>query len=183
MSGFLLRFFFISPVCLFKRTRQIPLRFPIFCNCSEPSRFSCKSVNHACMNEHFYMEIYLADTPHRRNAQHFGGGSEQLPYFYYFTGGFLYNAKAMVLPRQKRTDMSSDIPSSRSHYQSLSLFSLLCIPAEHNLHLSCKYTAVFHQIIHKRYDRQNDSDPDQHLRCHIKCTAKIQNQQNDHQHL
>ena len=47
-------------------------------NCSEPSRFSCKSVNHACMNEHFYMEIYLADTPHRRNAQHFGGGSEQL---------------------------------------------------------------------------------------------------------
>ena len=30
------------------------------------------------MNEHFYMEIYLADTPHRRNAQHFGGGSEQL---------------------------------------------------------------------------------------------------------
>jgi len=24
------------------------------------------------------MEIYLADTPHRRNAQHFGGGSEQL---------------------------------------------------------------------------------------------------------
>ena len=42
-------------------------------NCSEPSRFSCKSVNHACMNEHFYMEIYLADTPHRRNAQHFGG--------------------------------------------------------------------------------------------------------------
>ena len=30
------------------------------------------------MNEHFCMEIYLADTPHRRNAQHFGGGSEQL---------------------------------------------------------------------------------------------------------
>ena len=51
-------------------------------NCSEPSRFSCKSVNHACMNEHFYMEIYLADTPHRRNAQHFGGGSEQLPYLF-----------------------------------------------------------------------------------------------------
>ena len=24
------------------------------------------------------MEIYLADTPHRRNAQHFGGGFEQL---------------------------------------------------------------------------------------------------------
>ena len=41
-----------------------------------------QSVNHACMNEHFYMEIYLADTPHRRNAQHFGGGSEQLQYFY-----------------------------------------------------------------------------------------------------
>ena len=40
----------------------------LICNCSEPSRFSCKSVNHACMNEHFYMEIYLADTPHRRNA-------------------------------------------------------------------------------------------------------------------
>ena len=38
------------------------------CNCSEPSRFSCKSVSHACMNEHFYREIYLADTPHRRNA-------------------------------------------------------------------------------------------------------------------
>jgi len=55
--------------------------FILFCNCSEPSRFSCKSVNHACMNEHFYMEIYLADTPHRRNAQHFGGGSEQLPRF------------------------------------------------------------------------------------------------------
>ena len=53
----------------------------MMCNCSEPSRFSCKSVNHACMNEHFFMEIYLADTPHRRNAQHFGGGSEQLPYF------------------------------------------------------------------------------------------------------
>ena len=51
-------------------------------NCSEPSRFSCKSVNHACMNEHFFMEIYLADTPHRRNAQHFGGGSEQLQNFY-----------------------------------------------------------------------------------------------------
>ena len=33
------------------------------------------------MNEHFYMEIYLADTPHRRNAQHFGGGSEQLRCF------------------------------------------------------------------------------------------------------
>ena len=30
------------------------------------------------MNEHFFMEIYLADTPHRRNALHFGGGSEQL---------------------------------------------------------------------------------------------------------
>ena len=53
-------------------------------NCSEPSRFSCKSVNHACMNEHFYMEIYLADTPHRRNAQHFGGGSEQLLLFYLY---------------------------------------------------------------------------------------------------
>ena len=34
------------------------------------------------MNEHFYMEIYLADTPLRRNAQHFGGGSEQLPKLY-----------------------------------------------------------------------------------------------------
>ncbi|MDD5966631.1 MAG: hypothetical protein PUC28_07600, partial [Blautia sp.] len=53
--------------------------------CSEPSRFSCKSVNHACMNEHFYMEIYSADTPHRRNAQHFGGGSEQLLLFYYYS--------------------------------------------------------------------------------------------------
>ena len=36
------------------------------------------------MNEHFYMEIYLADTPHRRNAQHFGGGSEQLLLFYLY---------------------------------------------------------------------------------------------------
>ncbi len=34
------------------------------------------------MNEHFYMEIYLADTPLRRNAQHFGGGSEQLAKLY-----------------------------------------------------------------------------------------------------
>ena len=25
-----------------------------------------------------YLKFYLADTPHRRNAQHFGGGSEQL---------------------------------------------------------------------------------------------------------
>ena len=57
------------------------LLFCPICNCSEPSRFSCKSVNHACMNEHFYMEIYLADTPHRRNVQHFGGGSEPLPRF------------------------------------------------------------------------------------------------------
>ena len=26
----------------------------------------------------YFLEIYLADTPYRRNAQHFGGGSEQL---------------------------------------------------------------------------------------------------------
>ena len=56
----------------------------IFCNCSEPSRFSCKSVNHACMNEHFYMEIYLADTPHRRNAQHFGGWLWTVTIFFTF---------------------------------------------------------------------------------------------------
>ena len=66
--------------CGFKS--RLPHSFFI-CNCSEPSRFSCKSVNHACMNEHFYMEIYSADTPHRRNAQHFGGGSEQLRLSYH----------------------------------------------------------------------------------------------------
>ena len=65
------------------RVQVPPSAFFFICNCSEPSRFSCKSVNHACMNEHFYMEIYLADTPHRRNAQHFGGGSEQLLYLLY----------------------------------------------------------------------------------------------------
>ena len=29
------------------------------------------------MNERFLKKIYLADTPHRRNAQHFGGDSKQ----------------------------------------------------------------------------------------------------------
>ena len=35
------------------------------CNCSEPSGYMCKSVSHACMNEHFCTYIHLADTPHR----------------------------------------------------------------------------------------------------------------------
>ena len=29
-----------------------------------------------------FLKFYLADTPHRRNAQHFGGGSEQLTQFH-----------------------------------------------------------------------------------------------------
>ena len=72
-------------------------------NCSEPSRFSCKSVNHACMNEHFYMEIYLADTPHRRNAQHFGGGSEQLQKMKRGLNMFIERGKLRELIK-KRTD-------------------------------------------------------------------------------
>ena len=68
-------------ILLYGRAR-LRTGFSPFCNCSEPSRFPRKSVNHACMNEHFYaVEIYLADTPHRRNAQHFEGGSEQLRCF------------------------------------------------------------------------------------------------------
>ena len=35
------------------------------------------------MNEHFYMEIYLW-IPHRRNAQHFGGGSETVTIIFIF---------------------------------------------------------------------------------------------------
>lgn len=31
----------------------------------------------ACMNERFLKKIYLADTLHLQNAQHFGGDSEQ----------------------------------------------------------------------------------------------------------
>ena len=29
------------------------------------------------MNEYFCLQIHLADTPNRRNAKHFGDGSEQ----------------------------------------------------------------------------------------------------------
>jgi hypothetical protein len=29
---------------------------------------SMQNANHACMNEHFCLETYLADTPDRRNA-------------------------------------------------------------------------------------------------------------------
>ena len=32
------------------------------CNYSEPSRFLDKSVSHACMNEHFWLKIYLASS-------------------------------------------------------------------------------------------------------------------------
>ena len=36
-----------------------------------------KSVSHACMNEHFFLEIYLADTPHEMQSI-LEMGSEQL---------------------------------------------------------------------------------------------------------
>ena len=32
------------------------------CNYSELSRFLDKSVSHACMNEHFWLKIYLASS-------------------------------------------------------------------------------------------------------------------------
>ena len=36
-------------------------------------QISCQSVSQACMNKHFCLEIYLADTPHRRNTSCFRG--------------------------------------------------------------------------------------------------------------
>ena len=59
-----------NKVCFYANYMKLIFRkFPArFCNCSEPSRFLCKSVSCACTNERFYIKIYLADTPHQRLA-------------------------------------------------------------------------------------------------------------------
>ena len=42
------------------------------CNCSEPSIFLQLNVMNACIRERLAVKIYLADTPHRKNASFWG---------------------------------------------------------------------------------------------------------------
>ena len=44
----------------------------LFCNCSEPSKIS-QNRRKMLAFLRLFLKFYLADTPHRRNAKHFGG--------------------------------------------------------------------------------------------------------------
>ena len=50
----------------------LPICFFLICNCSEPSKIS-KNRYKMLAFLRLFLKFYLADTPHRRNAQHFGG--------------------------------------------------------------------------------------------------------------